>query len=210
MVADKAADDVPATQSVHGWLPIVVLYLPATHAVHTPWSVLPGGQLNTHASNTELPAGETPVAPHGMQALAFALPTVVEKVPAAQSVQATLPPLVLYFPATHAEHVPPFAPVNPALHVQESRAGLEAGAFAFEGQFKQVDKALVEYFPLEQFEQAVVPLTFLNLPAMHAVHVPPFAPVNPTLQVQAVMAVLATGEVAFEGHFVQVPWTFRS
>jgi hypothetical protein len=43
-------------------------------------------------------------------------PTAVEYVPAPQFVQSAPPVDVLYLPATHAAHGPPFGPVDPALH----------------------------------------------------------------------------------------------
>ena len=58
-------------------------------------------------------------------------PTVAEYVFAPQSVQATLPLLVLYLPATQVEQTPPSGPVNPALHVQVE---LDAAEFEFAGQ----------------------------------------------------------------------------
>ena len=45
-------------------------------------------------------------------------PVVVEYVPAAQSVHATVPGTVLYFPAANAAHGPPSGPVNPRLQTQ--------------------------------------------------------------------------------------------
>ncbi len=42
-------------------------------------------------------------------------PTEVEYLPATQSVQAAVPVDSLYFPATHAVHVPPSGPVRQSL-----------------------------------------------------------------------------------------------
>jgi hypothetical protein len=47
-------------------------------------------------------------------------PVVAENLPAIQSVHATVPLCVLYFPATHAEHTPPSGPVYPVLQKQEA------------------------------------------------------------------------------------------
>lgn len=78
-----------------------------------------------HAANAVLPAGDVPPAPHAVQAAVA--PTVPEYVPTAQSVHAAFPLLVLYLPATHAEHGPPSAPVYPALQVQAPEAELPLG-----------------------------------------------------------------------------------
>ena len=58
-----------------------------------------------------------------------------EKLPAAQSVQATLPVVDLCFPATQAKHGPLFGPVYPALHTQ---LALPAAELAFPVQLMQV------------------------------------------------------------------------
>jgi hypothetical protein len=42
--------------------------------------------------------------------------------PASQLVQVLVPVIALYLPATHAEHVPPSGPENPALHMQSEIA----------------------------------------------------------------------------------------
>jgi len=128
-------------------------------------------------------------------------PTVAEYFALAQTVHATLPLLVLYWPAAHAEHGPPFAPVYPALQTQAAAAELRLGEVELAVQFRQaVAPTLAMYVPLEQSEQAADPLTSLYLPATHAVHAPPFAPVYPTLHEHAAAAVLETGAFAFEGH----------
>ena len=49
-----------------------------------------------------------------------------EKLPAGQSVQAPGPGAVLYLPATHAVHVPPFDPVWPALQRHSALPSLPA------------------------------------------------------------------------------------
>jgi hypothetical protein len=53
-----------------------------------------------------------------------------------------------------------------------------------------------------QSVHAVVPLIVLYLPATHPVHGPPLGPVKPGLQVQAVTAWLASGEVEPAGQSV--------
>jgi hypothetical protein len=63
---------------------------------------------------------------------------LVEKLPAKQSVHATLPVLILYLPATQAEQTPPFGPVNPALQVQSPAAELALYEMELEGHVIQV------------------------------------------------------------------------
>jgi hypothetical protein len=55
-----------------------------------------------------------------------------------------------------------------------------------------------------QFEQSSVPAVVLYWPARHAVNGPPFWPVYPALATQAVLAVLAAGEVEPVEHAVKV------
>lgn len=57
---------------------------------------------------------------HAVQVVATVAPTAAEYVPAPQSVHATLPVVVLYFPGAHAVQAAPSRPVNPMLHVQPS------------------------------------------------------------------------------------------
>ena len=47
-----------------------------------------------------------------------AAPTVDEYLPLPQSAQVSEPVLILYYPATHAVHVPPSLPVKPLLQMQ--------------------------------------------------------------------------------------------
>ena len=111
-------------------------------------------------------------------------PTAVEYVPAAQSEQVAVPVNVLYFPASHAVHVPPSGPVDPALHVHAVKEVLPTGALEFAG----------------QSVQAANPFTALYCPATHAAQGPPFGPVDPALQLQLVKPRLPAGELEFAGH----------
>ena len=54
-----------------------------------------------------------------------------------------------------------------------------------------------------QFEQTAAPTASLNLPAAHARHVPPLGPVNPALQMQALLPVLPEAESEFDVQFEQ-------
>jgi hypothetical protein len=118
---------------------------------------------------------------------------------------ALFPSVLLYLPALHAVHDPPLGPHQPALQVQAAKAVLCAGELESAGHAKQVDKPVVsEYVPLSHRLQTASPTTFLYLPATHAVHGPPFGPVDPVLQVQLVKASLPGGELEFDGQTLQV------
>lgn len=95
----------------------------------------------------ELDVTELEFAGHEAHVLEAVAPTAGEYESAAQAVHATLPLLVLYVPAKHAEHTPldMSTPPNswyPALHEQAFSLELETGAFEFEGQVRQVDDVL--------------------------------------------------------------------
>jgi hypothetical protein len=81
-----------------------------------------------------LPADEVELDGQAMHVELPEDPTAVEYVPAPQSVQVAVPFKVLYFPATHAAHGPPFGPVDPALQVQLVKAALPAGELELVGQ----------------------------------------------------------------------------
>jgi hypothetical protein len=57
-----------------------------------------------------------------------------------------------------------------------------------------------EYVPIPQFVHVAVPGVPLNFPAAQSVHVPPLAPDEPALQVQAVSNELEAGEYELLGH----------
>jgi hypothetical protein len=127
---------------------------------------------------------------------------------AGQSVHAADPVDALYLPASHTVHGPPFGPVAPALQVQFVKAALPAGELEFDGQALHVEFAeaptAVEYVPAPQYVHAADPVKALYLPGMHAAHVPPSGPEDPTLQVQFVKAALPTGELEFDGQALHV------
>jgi hypothetical protein len=66
------------------------------------------------------------------------------------------------------------------------------------------DPTTVEYVPAAQAKQVAIPVFGLYVPATHAVHEPPFAPVDPALQVQLVEAELPAGELEFDGQTLHV------
>ncbi len=65
----------------------------------------------------------------------------------------------------------------------------------------------VEYVPAPQLMQATLPLALLYVPAAQGEQPPPFGPVYPALQVQAVTAELVLGEYVFTGHTKQLDAT---
>ena len=111
-LAPATLEYVEAGHRVHANEPTMFLKLPAAHAVHVPPSEPVYPKLHLQAASAELVLGEVELPGHVRQVVAATIP---EYVPAAQLVHATLPVVVLYFPAVHATHVPPSGPVYPAL-----------------------------------------------------------------------------------------------
>ena len=132
-------------------------------------------------------------APQSIQELASVAPVVVRYLPAPQSVHVAVPVTVLYFPASHAKHVPPLGPVNPRLQTQLVSAVDPVIDCVLEGHVRQALSAIapvvVRYLPAPQLMHATEPVLALYFPASHAKHVPPLGPVNPRLQTQLVNAV---------------------
>ncbi len=129
-------------QSVHVTLPLVVLYLPATHPEHIPPSGPVNPALQVQAAMTELDSAELEFAGHDTQTVEAVAPTATKYEPTPQSVHATLPLVVLYFPVIQVEHTPPSGPVNPALHVQAEMTELDTTEFESVGHTKHTDEAL--------------------------------------------------------------------
>jgi hypothetical protein len=78
----------------------------------------------------EVAGGKVTPSGHGKQSKSVVRPVRSLYFPAAQSVQAALPAVALYLPATHAAHGPPSGPVEPAAHsgvTQSSSVSLPAG-----------------------------------------------------------------------------------
>jgi hypothetical protein len=152
-----------------------------------------------------LPGGEFEFDGQTLHVELVEAPTAVEYVPAAQSEQAAFPVNTLYFPATHAVHGAPTGPVDPALQVQSVKSALPAGELEFDGQTLHVElveaPTVVEYVPATQSEQVAVAVDSLYFPATHAVHGPPFVPIDPALQVQFA---LPADELEFDGQALHV------
>ncbi len=137
--------------------------------------------LHVQAASAELEIGELELVGHPRHVVATVAPTVAENVPAAQSVHAAVPVMILYLPATQVVHGPPSGPVNPTLHIQAVRATLDIGELELVGHARQVAATVAptvaEYVPAAQSVHAAVPVAILYLPATQAVHTPPFGPV---------------------------------
>jgi hypothetical protein len=127
IVAPTDIEYVPAKQSVHAALPLIVLYFPATQEVHRPPSGPVKPMLQAQTLTAELAVGELEFAGHARHVEASVAPVLVEYVPAPQSAHAALPLAILYFPATHAAHGPPSGPVKPILQAQALIAELPPG-----------------------------------------------------------------------------------
>jgi hypothetical protein len=63
-----------------------------------------------------------------------------------------------------------------------------------------VDPVAAEYLPMFQSVLTAEPVPFLYFPAVHAMQVPPFAPVYPALHEQLFTTVLPLSETEFTGH----------
>ena len=84
----------------------------------------------------------------------------------------------------------PFGDVNPAGHAVQNNA------------------PLAEYVFSGQTSHACEPEAFLNVPAAHAGHGPPFGPVYPGLQEHDVTFMLPTDEFALTGQLVHAALPF--
>jgi hypothetical protein len=125
--------------------------------------------------------------------LATIAPVITEYVLASQSVHLLAPFVVMYLPAMQLlQTVDASEPENsPA--AQSVQTGAPAAEYLPATQFPQ-SAALVfasepEYLPAPQSVHATEPTTALYSPAAQALHVPPFGPVNPWLQTQALIEV---------------------
>ena len=146
---------------------------------------------------------------HARQVMRPVAAMVSEYVPDPQLVHAAEPLEILYFPATQFEHTPPSGPVYPALQVQPVDAEQPVhDAPELAGHVRQVvatvAPTVAEYVPVPQSVHVALPVTLLYFPAAQVEHTPPSGPVYPTLQVQAVRALLLTGESELVGHVRQV------
>jgi hypothetical protein len=75
-----------------------------------------------------LPSGALEFAEHSWHTL-YVAPINVEYVSVMHFVHKAGPDAILYLPATHSTHTPPFGPVDPALQMQSVCSLLASGAF---------------------------------------------------------------------------------
>jgi len=105
----------PAAHRVQATDPLFCLYLPATHPLQlAPIPVHPGMQIQSVTVTNVLATGETEFA--------------------GQPTQPKYHVPILYVPAAHLTHGPPFAPFHPALQTQEAVVVLAAVEKLFAGQ----------------------------------------------------------------------------
>jgi len=92
------------------------------------------------------------------------------------------------------------------LHTQSLNCTLEIGDIESAGhawQTSDVAPTAVEYFPATHWLHSAVPRATLNFPGTQVLQNSPSGPVNPGLQVQLVMTLLASGELEFDEHGTQ-------
>ena len=116
--------------------------------------------LQTHAVELELLAGAEELPAHATQLELFA----AEYVATGHSVHVPEPLVFLYVPARHVVHVPPSAPLKPALQTQAVFTVLPLGELELPGHATQFDSSVApavgEYFPVAQLVQDVEPIVF--------------------------------------------------
>ena len=117
--------------SVQAAEPAVALCDPAAHAVHVP----PSGPVNPGLHTQLVCAVDATTADCELLA---------------QLVHAAEPVAVLYFPATHAVHVPPLGPVYPALHEQLCTTVLPLAETEFTGHCRHTALGCFHPFKLLQ------------------------------------------------------------
>jgi len=86
--------------------------------------------------------GDMVLSGHVWQVVETVAAVAAEYVPTPQLLQAALPLAILYVPAPHDEHAPPFRPVYPALHAQAATAELKLGESESPGHARQADAAV--------------------------------------------------------------------
>ena len=135
-------------------VPLVFLYLPATHATHGPPS---GPVYPTLHGHRLVPGTESEFGGHIWHSDEFRQ--------------------FLYFPASHATHGPASGPVNPASQKHIVSPGTVTDLAA---QFEQVSMEVactaVEYVFAAHNVHASLPFVALYVPGVHVVHCPFEAP----------------------------------
>ncbi len=101
-----------------------------------------------------LPSGELEFDGQALHVEFAEAPTAVEYFPVPQFEQVAVPLKALYLPASHAEHVPPSGPENPALQVQFVKEVLPAGALevpAVKSTPRTIRSAMAEVAPVLRY-----------------------------------------------------------
>jgi hypothetical protein len=134
--------------------------------------------MQAHALSAVLPGGECEFAGQLKQEPTAEAARVVEYVPAPQSRHVEAPVIILYFPASHAAHIPPSGPVYPGLHRQLVRRLLPLGETECSGQLSHTSTsaepktALYVQAPQSiQLPAAEAPVLVRYLPASQLVQV---------------------------------------
>jgi hypothetical protein len=98
---------LPDPQLVQAPEPILILNLPASHAVHGPplGPVKPALQIQA-----ALPAGASEFSGHDEQVLSAVAAVTIENLPLTHWMHVSGPGLILYLPSVHALQVPPLGP----------------------------------------------------------------------------------------------------
>ena len=134
--------------------------------------------MQAHALSAVLPGGECEFAGQLKQEPTAEAARVVEYAPAPQSRHVEAPVIILYFPASHAAHIPPSGPVYPGLHRQLVRRLLPLRESECSGQLSHTSTSAEPktalYVPAPQSIQlpaAEAPVLVRYLPASQLVQV---------------------------------------
>ena len=180
--------------------PTVVEYLPAAQLMQvlatvaaTAVEYLPATQ-SRHVVATDAPTFvEYLPAAQLMQVLATVAATAVEYLPAAQLMQVL---------ATVAATAVEYLPAPQSTHTEPASAYLPVGQFTQDVEIVDPDG---DDLPAPQRLHAALPTVDLYFPALQITQDSPFAPENPALHRQLVIAGLALGACEFDGQFWHIP-----
>lgn len=106
----------------------------------------------------------------------------------------------LYFPTGQAEQAAPPDPSYPIVQIQSESSSLPRSEVVLAGHETHVELSVsIRYVPSSHRVHDPDPFVGLYDPAVHAVHLLPPDPSNPTLQMQSVMSSLPNSEFVFAG-----------
>jgi hypothetical protein len=164
---------------VHATAPVTTLYFPAAQAVQVPPFAPVKPMLQIQDSKAILPPGDAEFDGQLVQVPASVAPTTAEY---------ELAPQLMHVLAKEALSVAEYLPAPQSTQ-----------------ELATVAPVIGRYLPAPQSVHATAPVITLYFPAAQAPHGPPFAPVNPMLQIQEVKAILPPGDTESDGQLVQVP-----